>query len=157
MNEIRIAIIEDNDALRESLKKTVNSFDDCVCVATFPDGKEALAELPACKPRVVLVDINLPHVSGIECVARLKDQLPETEFIMLTVYEDSETIFSALEAGASGYLLKRSESTQLHSAIRLVNEGGAAMDSHIARKVVQVFRKPAKQTGAATEGLTTRE
>jgi DNA-binding NarL/FixJ family response regulator len=157
MNEIRVAIIEDNEPLRASLQQMVDRFDDCVCVGTFADGREALAKLPACRPRVVLVDINLPHVGGIECVAKLKEQLPDTEFIMLTVYEDSDTIFRALEAGASGYLLKRAEPTELEAAIRQVHEGGAPMDSHIARKVVQVFRKPAKPIASPQDDLSTRE
>jgi DNA-binding NarL/FixJ family response regulator len=157
MNEIRVAIIEDNDPLRTSLQKMVERFEDCICVGTFADGRQALTGLPACQPRVVLMDINLPHVGGIECVAKMKDQLPNTEFIMLTVYEDSDTIFRALEAGASGYLLKRAEPADLHAAIRQVHEGGAPMDSHIARKVVQVFRKPAKPTPAPKDDLSARE
>lgn len=157
MNEIRVAIVEDNEALRASLERMVERFEDCQCVATFADGKEALLGVPKCSPHVVLMDINMPHMDGIECVARLKDRLPDAEFIMLTVYENADTIFRALEAGASGYLLKRAEPEALHAAIRQVKDGGAPMDSHIARKVVQVFRKPAAAQAAASDDLTTRE
>lgn len=150
---IRVAIIEDEPALRSSLERLINRFPDCICVGTFANGSEAIEGLPACQANVALVDINMPGINGIKCVARLKPLLPETEFIMLTVYEDADSVFAALAAGASGYLLKRADEHELHAAIQQVMEGGAPMDSHIARKVIQAFRSEQP----AHEKLSSRE
>lgn len=150
---IRVAIIEDEPALRSSLERLINRFSECVCAGAFADGRDALDGLAACKADVALMDINMPGINGIECVARLKPLLPKTEFIMLTVYEDADSVFAALAAGASGYLLKRADENELLAAIQQVMDGGAPMDSHIARKVIQAFRGKEK----VTDGLTSRE
>jgi DNA-binding NarL/FixJ family response regulator len=150
---IRVAIIEDEPALRNGLERLINRFPGCLCAGTFANGREAINGLAACKADVVLTDINMPEINGIECVARLKPLLPKTEFIMLTVYEDTDSVFAALAAGASGYLLKRADDEELRAAIQQVVDGGAPMDSHIARKVIQAFRGKEK----ITERLSSRE
>jgi DNA-binding NarL/FixJ family response regulator len=137
---IRVAIVEDDAVTRRSLSRIVDEARGMRCIAACATGEEALKELPKSQPEVVVMDINLPHMSGIECVRRLRDQLPSAQVLMLTVYEDSDLIFRALRAGASGYLLKRSEPDQLLQAIRDVLDEGSPMTSQIARKVVQAFR-----------------
>ena len=111
------------------------------CVSQHADAEDAFKKLPGQKPDVVLTDINLPGANGIQCVRRLKAALPTAQFLMLTVYEDSDHIFEALAAGASGYLLKRTPRDELLAAIKQVHEGGAPMTSYIARKVVQAFQR----------------
>lgn len=141
---IKVAIVDDDDGVRAKLAQGINNFGGCRCVGQFNSTEAALAGLPGCSPEVVLMDINMPPgQSGIECVRRLKAIHPHFEFIMLTVYEDTESIFKALAAGASGYLLKRATLEELVEAIQQVHAGGAPMSSHIARKVVQTFRQPA--------------
>ncbi len=153
---MKIAIVEDDSGVRTNLARAVERFENCVCVGQFPSAEAAIAQLPQCHPDVVLMDINMPGMNGIDCVRQLKEQSPETEFIMLTVYEDTESVFSALEAGASGYLLKRAAREELHDAILQVHAGGSPMTSHIARKVVQSFRRqPASESDTAK--LTIRE
>jgi DNA-binding NarL/FixJ family response regulator len=120
------------------------------CVGSFEDGEQALDAIPALRPRVVLMDINLPGIDGVQCVARLARDLPDTQMIMITVYDDTDAIFDSLAAGAGGYLLKPVRSAQLIAAIREIIAGGAPMSSNIARRVVQTFRKPA----AAPEGMS---
>jgi len=137
---IKLAIVEDDAVTRRSLTRIVDEARGMHCLAACATGEEALKRLPDLQPDVVLMDINLPHMSGIECVRRLRERLPKTQVLMLTVYEDSDSIFRALRAGASGYLLKRSEPEQLLEAIRDVFQGGSPMTSQIARKVVQTFR-----------------
>lgn len=154
---IRVAIVEDNVKLRETLARVVDRTEGLECAGSFASAEEALQTLPSLKPDVVLMDINLPGLSGVECVRRLKEQCPETQFIMLTVYEDTDNIFNALAAGATGYLLKRSTRNELVQAIRDVVNGGSPMTTHIARKVVQSFQKPVpREPGAAAE-LSPRE
>ncbi len=137
---IRVAIVEDDEGIRSSLVPMLGRSPDCRPVASFPDAESALAELPRCRPDVALVDINLPGLDGIECVRRLKKQLPETQFLMLTVYGDSDRLFRSLMAGATGYLLKRTPSTGVLAAIREARAGGSPMTPQIARQVVQYFR-----------------
>jgi len=136
---IRLAIVEDDAVIRRSLSRIVDEAQGLRCLAACASGEEALKRLPFLEPDVVLMDINLPQMSGIECVRRLRELLPKTQVLMLTVYEDSDSIFRALRAGACGYLLKRSEPDQLLDAIRDVLHGGSPMSSQIARKVVQAF------------------
>jgi DNA-binding NarL/FixJ family response regulator len=138
---IRVAIVEDNEKLRETLGRVLERTEGFACVGRFATAEEALQAVPGLKPDVVLMDINLPGINGVECVRRLKDQCPDTQFIMLTVYEDTDNIFNALAAGATGYLLKRSTKAELLQAIRDVMKGGSPMTTHIARKVVQSFQK----------------
>lgn len=141
-DSIRIAVVDDDLGVRSTLAETIAHFPGCHCVGRFASGAEAMVGLPACRPDVVLMDINMPGTNGIECVRRLKPEHDTMEFIMLTVYEDTENILRALAAGASGYLLKRATARELEQAIRQVHGGGSPMSSHIARKVVQSFRQP---------------
>ena len=151
-----VSIVEDNDQLRATLGRVIDRAPGFQCVGQHPSAEAALEGLPNEKPDVVLMDINLPAMNGVECVRRLKQTLPRTQVIMLTVYEDTENIFNALTAGASGYLLKRTPSAELLEGIRQVLQGGSPMTAHIARKVVQSFQKAA---GAhqPTEDLSPRE
>lgn len=132
-------LVEDDRGLREQLAQILNSASDIRCVGTFATAEEALEQIAARCPDVVLMDIKLPGMSGIECVARLKHLKPGLQIVMVTVYEDSERIFRALKAGASGYLLKSSPPPRLLDAVRDVHAGGAPMSSQIARQVVRHF------------------
>ena len=153
---ITVAIVEDSEKLRGTLARVISRAPGFACVSQHGSAEDALKELPAVKPQVVLMDINLPGLNGVECVRQLKLLLPATLVIMLTVYEDTENIFNALAAGASGYLLKRTPTAELLQAIQDVLHGGSPMTMHIARKVVQSFQKnPAPSP--ATEGLSDRE
>ena len=153
---IKVAIVDDDDGVRTKLVHAIARFDGCTCVGQFSSGEDALARLPASSPDVVLMDINRPGMNGIECVRQLKLAHPGIEFIMLTVYEDTESVFNALAAGASGYLLKLVPRPELLEAIQRVHAGGSPMTSHIARKVVQSFRQPGPM-GAETTKLSPRE
>jgi DNA-binding NarL/FixJ family response regulator len=137
----RVAIVEDNSALRGRLQSILKSAPGVCCVGAFSSAEQALEGMIAAQPDVILMDINLPGISGIECVARLRKDLPAVHVIMLTVYEDSDRIFQALQAGADGYLVKSSPTDILLKAIEDVHQGGAPMSSHIARKVVRQFRQ----------------
>src|SRR6266700_7918350 len=134
-----VAIVEDDPRLREQLVQILEDIKDIECVMVCASAEEALEKIPSRCPDVVLMDIKLPRMSGIQCVAELKKDLPEVQVIMVTVYEDSERIFKALKAGASGYLVKSGPPEQLIDAIRDVFAGGAPLSGHIARKVVQHF------------------
>jgi DNA-binding NarL/FixJ family response regulator len=140
---IQVSIVEDDVRVRTSLARYIDSTEGFSCVSQHPNAENALEELPVTRPEVVLMDINLPGMNGVECVRRLKELLPETQIVMLTVYENTNIIFSALAAGASGYLLKQSSPEQLIEAIRDVHGGGSPMTSHIARKVVASFQQVA--------------
>lgn len=137
----RVAIVEDNSALRGRLQSILKSAPGVCCVGAFSSAEQALEGMIAAQPDVILMDINLPGMSGIECVARLRKDLPAVHVIMLTVYEDSDRIFQALQVGADGYLVKSSPTDILLRAIEDVHQGGAPMSSHIARKVVRQFRQ----------------
>jgi DNA-binding NarL/FixJ family response regulator len=139
---ITISIVEDNDKLRGTLAKVIGRAEGFRFVSDYATAEEALAGLPKVKPEVVLMDINLPGMNGVECVRKLKALLPQTQVMMLTVYEDTENIFNALAAGANGYMLKRTPTKELIEAIREVHRGGSPMTTHIARLVVQSFQKP---------------
>lgn len=155
---LRIAVVDDDRGVRATLAETIGHFPGCACVGRYASGDEAVDALPACRPDVVLMDINMPGMNGIECVRRLKAAHDTIEFIMLTVYEDTDTIFRALSAGASGYLLKRASARELEQAIRQVHSGGSPMSSHIARKVVQSFRQPnAAAVESEAEHLSPRQ
>lgn len=138
---ISVAIVDDEKGLRESIATFVNGSPGFRCVSSYSNAEAALQALLADRPDVVLMDINMAGMSGIECVQRLKAVAPEMQIVMLTVYEDTDQIFAALAAGASGYLLKRLSPTKLLQAIREVHAGGSPMSSSIARKVVASFRK----------------
>jgi DNA-binding NarL/FixJ family response regulator len=152
----RIAIVEDNKLIRESLVDYVHTGHDLKCVCACATGEEALKELPKHTPDIVLMDIQLPNISGIECTARLRTLLPLTKIIMVTVYEDTDRIFKALRAGAQGYLLKRCTPEQLVAAIHEVRDGGAPMSREIASKVIASFQEPVA-AAAEVEDLSGRE
>ncbi|MGC9940883.1 MAG: response regulator transcription factor [Verrucomicrobiota bacterium] len=152
----RIAIVEDNRIIGESLMEYVKTDPECECVCVCATAEEALKEIPRHRADIVLMDIQLPDVSGIECTSRLKQVMPSVQIIMVTVYEDTERIFKALRAGACGYLLKRCSPEELISAIREVRQGGAPMSREIARKVIVSFQEPVT-TAAEMEGLSPRE
>lgn len=157
MNEKKtVVIVEDDPGLREQLVLVLQSARDIECLYAVASGEEAIRKIPTRPPDVVLMDIQLPGISGIECVAALKKRLPDLEFIMLTVYEDAERIFRALKAGASGYLIKSGPPEKLFEAIRDVHSGGAQFSAHIARKVVQYFQSPTK-AARTPEKLSPRE
>jgi RNA polymerase sigma factor (sigma-70 family) len=134
---IAVSIVEDNDKLRGTLARVLDRAEGFHCVSDYASAEDALKHLPQVRPDVVLMDINLPGMNGVECVRQLKQLLPQTQVMMLTVYEDTENIFNALTAGASGYMLKRTSSPELLEAIQEVSRGGSPMTMHIARKVVQ--------------------
>ncbi len=153
---VAVSIIEDDVPAREILAGWIRRGDGFRCVSEHGSAESALAELPKEKPNVVLVDINLPGMNGIECVRRLKLILPETQFVIVTVYEDANHIFNALAVGASGYLLKQTPRSEMLAALKEVYAGGSPMSSNIARKVVQSFRRTATATGSS-EDLSPRE
>jgi DNA-binding NarL/FixJ family response regulator len=152
----KIAIVEDNRTTREGLRTIIDLSQDYECICACETAEDALRILPKHEPEVVLMDIQLPNMSGIECVARLKKLLPGVQVIMVTVYEDPDRIYSALRAGASGYLLKRSAPEQVLAAIRDVQQGGAPMTGEIARKVIHHFQEQSS-TAAEVEKLSARE
>ncbi|HTR40328.1 MAG TPA: response regulator transcription factor [Pseudomonadales bacterium] len=152
---ISVSIVEDSEKLRGTLARVLNRAEGFRCVSQYPSAEDALKDLPNAKPDVVLMDINLPGINGVECVRQLKKIMPQVQVMMLTVYEDTENIYDALTAGASGYLLKRTSGPELLDAIREVNRGGSPMTAHIARKVVQSFQRNAPAQPA--ENLSERE
>lgn len=139
---IRVAIVDDDDRVRTTFAEVLDRLPGCKCTGSYASGEAALASLPLAPPEVVLVDINMPGMNGIEFVSKLKAILPQVEVIMLTVYQDTDSILNSLAAGANGYLLKRAGREELLQAIRQVLLGGSPMSSQIARKVVQAFRQP---------------
>lgn len=153
---IEIAIVEDDAGLRASLVELVRRASRLRCVADYATGEAALAGLPAIKPDVVLVDINLPGMSGIELVGKLKTKLPMVQLMMITMYEDCDQIFASLQAGATGYLLKRSQPAEIIQAIEQLVSGGSPMSPEIARKVVSFFHKTPSQAPGVSD-LTKRE
>ncbi|MBW8865204.1 MAG: response regulator transcription factor [Verrucomicrobia bacterium] len=136
---IRVSIVEDSQPTREILTGWLAAAIDFEFVSAFDCGEDGLLQLPSQKPDVVLMDIKLPGISGVECVRRLKPALPQTQFVMHTVYEDSNHIFDALQAGATGYLLKQAAHDEILAAIKYVNAGGSPMTSYIARRVARCF------------------
>lgn len=138
---ITVSIVEDDKRLRESLAILIDGTGSLECASTHRNAEDALRRLPGKKPNVVLMDINLPGMSGIDCVREVKAVLPETQILMLTVCEDSEQIFDALTAGASGYLLKRTPPARILEAIEEVSRGASPMSGKIARAVVEYFHK----------------
>ncbi len=141
---IKVAIVDDDEGIRASLVALIKRSANFRLLGDYPDAETALREIPQRLPDVVLMDINLPGMKGFECVRQLKAQLPDVQFLMLTVYEDSESLFNSLKAGASGYLLKRTAAERLLDAIRDVHAGGSPMTPQLARRVVMFFNQPAK-------------
>jgi DNA-binding NarL/FixJ family response regulator len=153
---INVAIVEDDAGVRASLARLIGGSPGFRCVSQHATAESALQELPRTAPEVVLMDINMPGLNGVECVRRLKPLLPSTQIIMLTVYQNPEHIFNALAAGATGYLLKQTPPGELLDAVRDVHNGGSPMNSHIARKIVQSFQRQAP-VGREGENLSPRE
>jgi len=137
---INVAIVEDIDDIREGLVYLINASEGFKCIASFSNAEDALKKLPKLDIDVVLMDVNLPGISGIDCLTELKSNNPKFQVIMLTVFEDDETIFNSLKAGAAGYILKKTSPAQLLEAIKDVFNGGSPMSSQIARKVVASFQ-----------------
>ena len=142
MMALRVAIVEDDPRWRANLELLLGETEGLECVGSYPSGEAAVADLPRRRPQVVLMDINLPKMSGVECTRQLRALLPEVQIVMLTVYDDSDRIFQALQMGANGYLLKRASADEILQAIQDVHRGGAPMSAYIARKVVQSFQQP---------------
>jgi DNA-binding NarL/FixJ family response regulator len=152
----RVALVEDKRDVRESWSRLISSFPDFSCVCLCSSGEEALRLIPPARPDVILMDIFLPRMSGIDCTARLKELLPQTQILILTAVDDNELVFLALEAGADGYLLKRTKPADLRAALLDVLGGGAPMTSEIARRVVESFRQRARTRDEIVR-LTVRE
>lgn len=153
---VSVSIVEDDARVRGSLVKLIDGAPGFRCVSNHSSAEDALKEIPRLMPQVVLMDINLPGANGVECVRQLKPQLPGTQVIMLTVYQNTEHIFNALAAGATGYMLKQTPPSELLAAIKEVNAGGSPMSGHIARKIVQSFQQTAP-VSAEAQSLSPRE
>jgi DNA-binding NarL/FixJ family response regulator len=138
---IHVAIVEDDEEIRANLTHRIGETPSLRLLGSYADAESAMADLPHRKPDVVLMDINLPGMDGVECVRQLKSKLPSSQFVMLTVYEDNNRLFKSLMAGASGYLLKRTPPAKLVAAIKEAHAGGSPMTPQIARRVVQHFQQ----------------
>ncbi len=155
-NPIAVAVVEDVKGTRENLVELLKRAAGLNCAGVFASGEAAVRDLPTLAPDVVLMDVNLPGMSGVQCTAQLKARLPKTQFLMLTAYENSELIFESLRAGASGYLMKNTEPDEILAAIEQVHAGGSPMSMQIARKVVSHFQE-IKKPSSEFEQLTPRE
>jgi DNA-binding NarL/FixJ family response regulator len=154
-NTIRVSVVEDNDRFRDSLTILLEGSPGFRCASAYRTAELALARIPEEKPDVVLMDIELPKRTGIECVWTLKQRMPDLPIMMLTAYDDPEKIFNSLRAGACGYLLKRTPPAELLSAIQELHRGGSPMSTQIARRVVASLHQ--KQPPTSTAALTQRE
>lgn len=153
---ITLAIVEDLDEVREGLYQFISLNPEFKVLDTFKTAEEALYEIPKLKPDIVIMDINLPGMNGIDCIRELKNKTPRSQFMMFTVYENDEKVFEALKAGASGYLLKNTGLVQMIEALKELHDGGSPMSANIARKLVTVFREQEKNI-AQLETLSNRE
>jgi len=142
---ITLAIVEDLDEVRDGLKNFIALSQDFKVLDTFKTAEEAAHDLPKLKPDIVIMDINLPGMNGIECIREIKNKIPNTQFMMFTVYENDEKVFEALKAGASGYLLKNTGLVQLIESLKELYNGGSPMSANIARKLVTLFRNEQKE------------
>jgi len=153
---ITLAIVEDLDEVREGLKQFISLNPEFKVLDTYKTAEEALHSLPGIHPDIVIMDINLPGISGIECIRLVKKKIPNTQFMMFTVYENDEKVFEALKAGASGYLLKNTGLLQITESLKELYDGGSPMSSNIARKLVTIFRQEHTET-EPMEALSKRE
>ena len=154
MKPITVCIVDDNKELRSALQEILSMSEEYKCLGSISNAEDAIAQIPILKPDVVMMDINLgSEESGIDCVRLLKPGMPDTNFMMCTVYEENEKIFEALSAGASGYILKKTEPARMLEAIRELYDGGAPMSSQIARKVVAAFQNKPAKPGKADAGM----
>ena len=151
-----LVIVEDDRAARENRAALISTDDRLRLLGAFGSAEIALREIPALQPKLVVMDINLPRMNGIECVGRLKLLVPSLQVLMLTVYEDDDSVFRALKAGANGYLVKRDAAEKLLHALQEIQQGGAPMSAHIARQVVQFFHR-SETPAAESESLSPRE
>ena len=157
VSQVSVAIVEDDNTIREGLAELIRSSDGFSCVGAYQSAEDALRDIDDVHPDVVLMDIHLPGMTGIECTRQLKSRIPTTQVMMLTVYENDENVFSALKAGAAGYMAKRTKPEKLLAAIRDLREGGSPMSLEIARRVVQTFHEQRTIAEHETEELTKRE
>jgi DNA-binding NarL/FixJ family response regulator len=147
---ISIAIIEDLEEIREGLKNYIDSDNELIVAGAVSSAEEAMLVLPRLQPDIAIMDINLPDMNGIRCISAIKDDCPATQFMMFTIYENDDKIFQALQAGASGYLLKNTEPSQILEAIKELHQGGSPMSPNIARKLVNLFREKNVSTVSST-------
>lgn len=140
MAKIKVAVVDDVEEIRIGFSFLINSSDECECVGSFANAEELLSALDECAPQVIIMDIGLPGMSGIDCCREIKARRPSTQIMICTVYEDDERLFSALKAGASGFILKRTSPGMLMDAIKELHNGGAPMSPQIGRKVIASFR-----------------
>ena len=154
---ISIAIVEDLDVVRNGLKDFISLSTDFLVVGSYKSGEEALQKLPETKPDIVIMDINLPGMNGIECIRQVKDKSPGTQFMMFTVYENDDKVFEALKAGASGYLLKNTGLLQIAESVKELHEGGSPMSANIARKMVNLVRGDSDKKTPFLDLLSPRE
>ena len=152
---VKVSIVEDLDEVREGLADLVRSDKELLLLDNFEDAEPAAEKLPSLQPDIVIMDINLPGMSGIDCIKKIKEKCPTTQFMMFTVYENDEKVLQALQAGATGYLLKRTNPERILESIQELNQGGSPMSSNIARKLVNIFLDEKKVT--KKEILTERE
>jgi DNA-binding NarL/FixJ family response regulator len=152
---IKVSIVEDLDEVREGLANLVRSDNELQMLETFADAESAIKKIPVNQPDIVIMDINLPGMNGIECIRQVKEKCPGVQFMMFTVYENDEKVLQALQAGATGYLLKKTEPKRILESIKELSQGGSPMSSNIARKLVNVFLDVKKTT--KKEILTERE
>lgn len=157
MIEIKVAIFEDNKQLRESLKELINTAENMVCMGSFPDAGKLVRNIEFAKPDVVLMDINMPGISGIEAVHIIKEKFPAVQILMQTVFEDNDKIFAAICAGASGYMLKKTTPQKMLEAVEETYQGGAPMSPSVAGKVLQMFRSQSNITKHEFIQLSVRE
>lgn len=143
---VKVSIVEDLDEVREGLADLVRSDKELLMLENFADAESASERLPVLQPDIVIMDINLPGMSGIDCIKKIKEKCPTTQFMMFTVYENDEKVLQALQAGATGYLLKRTEPARIIESIKELNQGGSPMSSNIARKLVNIFLDEKKVT-----------
>ncbi len=156
MEKIKTIIVDDKKDIRKNLEILLNSSDEIFCIGTFPNYDVAVKEIPKLEPDVILMDINMPGKSGIECVKTLKPILPNTQFIMLTMYDDSDSVFEALRVGAVGYILKRTPPMKILDFVIEAFNGGSPMNMEIARMVVGSFKAKSEKNDIQTK-LTERE
>jgi DNA-binding NarL/FixJ family response regulator len=156
-NQISMSVVEDMDEVRQKIKRIIDESEEFICLSTYGNAEKALEELPRLSPDIVLMDINLPGMSGIECIKEVKKKCPQIQFMMFTIYENSEQVYEALAAGANGYLLKQTPPEEILRALKELYEGGAPMSTHIARKVVSFFQKENKNNPEHSGDLSKRE
>ena len=155
--EIKVAIFEDNKKLRENLEQLINNADDMYCSGAFPDANKLLRNMQSANPDVVMMDINMPGISGIEAVQQIKEKYPDVQILMQTVFEENNKIFAAICAGASGYMLKKTAPQKMLDAIRETYNGGAPMTASVAVKVLQMFRSQSSADKKEYIDLSDRE